>query len=326
MSQVNVHGEYAGSPILDVIENETDLARLRGHLQIDGEIILWSSFWVSLSSLMSGHTLDELISIPPELPLASTPGHSSSTALIPLGDGSVANPPYENVNLGSYFNQGAVSGEKYDAFAPQQGRARSDSEIARELQAEIDGELLLEAGGRTAPVHSASAGSNLNASISALNFSSLATYGANFGSSSFPGSTAQASSSSNSSYVPAPATHTAPAPAPAAEKMRARSDSELARELQAQWDAEDAAVNTNFHNPFAEDEEFPPGTTRPKHSSSMDVNTGNADFYDDIPDLVPATDSFATPTRSTQTAHSSDFNAKMPASSVPRAVAPLQFE
>lgn len=359
MLQINAHGDYTGNPILDVIQNETDVARLRGHLQIDGEIILWSSFWVTLSSLMSGgKTLDELISIPSgDLPSENggAAGSSSCTALVPLGETSSGN---NAANLGPYFNSSSngVSGEKYDPFASQGGRARSDSEIARQMQAEIDGELLLESTGqmRSGPsmpvaTSTSSASSiryaggaghgvagvgvgggsgNINDTISALNFSSLAS---GFANSFIPASSSSVAASSSSSAAvpsaPAFAPSAAAASSSAAGETAApmREDSEVARALQAEWDAEDAAAaggginNVNFHNPF--DTEFPPGTTRTKHSSSMDVNTdtADADFFaydDDVPDLVPmngaAGGSYTTPTKK----HiSGDYNSKMPANS-----------
>jgi hypothetical protein len=47
-----------------ITDNEIDLARLRGHLQIDGEIILWSNFWENVSKLMTGNSLDSIINLP----------------------------------------------------------------------------------------------------------------------------------------------------------------------------------------------------------------------------------------------------------------------
>ena len=48
----------------EVVDNDIELARLRGHLQIDGGIILWSSFWENVSQLISKRTtLDSMINI-----------------------------------------------------------------------------------------------------------------------------------------------------------------------------------------------------------------------------------------------------------------------
>ena len=48
----------------EVVDNDIELARLRGHLQIDGGIILWSSFWENVSRLISKQiTLDSMINI-----------------------------------------------------------------------------------------------------------------------------------------------------------------------------------------------------------------------------------------------------------------------
>lgn len=46
----------------EIIKDDMELARLRGHLQIDGGIILWSGFWENVSKLISKQmTLDSLI-------------------------------------------------------------------------------------------------------------------------------------------------------------------------------------------------------------------------------------------------------------------------
>ena len=46
----------------EIVNNEVELARLRGHLQIDGGIILWSGFWENVSRLLTKQTtLDILI-------------------------------------------------------------------------------------------------------------------------------------------------------------------------------------------------------------------------------------------------------------------------
>jgi ubiquitin carboxyl-terminal hydrolase MINDY-3/4 len=48
----------------DIITNDVELARLRGHLQIDGGIILWSGFWENVSRLITKETtLDALINV-----------------------------------------------------------------------------------------------------------------------------------------------------------------------------------------------------------------------------------------------------------------------
>lgn len=47
---------------LPIVNDELSLAQLRGHLQIDGEIIIWSTFWSNVSKIMVGETLDSIIS------------------------------------------------------------------------------------------------------------------------------------------------------------------------------------------------------------------------------------------------------------------------
>lgn len=102
-----------------LINNETDLARIRGYLQIDGEIILWSSFWQCFSSLLSGKSIDDFI--------------SSSIAVPMLVDNEIHhqdNAINNNISSSSSITNTNVT------------RLRSDSDMARELQAQIDNELL----------------------------------------------------------------------------------------------------------------------------------------------------------------------------------------
>ena len=284
-----MHGDYAHSPIQTILQSETDLARLRGHLQIDGEIILWSAFWVSISSLMTGKTLDDLISIPPE----STEAGAGS--MIPAGDGST--------------------------------RLRSDSEVARQLQAEIDGELFVPI---STPTTTSTSNANLASSISALNFSSLS---GQFNIPGFGGTSTEPVSSSGGMKSGGIATTAASAmdvdaPATAGNAgwdapVLQRSDSELARELQAQWDAEERGAGGDYFQDFGTDPfdstGAGAGTTRQQHSLSMDVNPGRPDDYlDDLPDLLPVsntgTDAGTTQSHSASSA-STEPVSKMPANS-----------
>lgn len=131
----------------NILQNPMDLARLRGHLQVDGEIIIWSSFWEEISKILSdGVTLDSLIS--------NNNNNNSGVAMFP------SSPTVENRNRSDSEVARALQAE-LDAVAPlpqtfdfssvQSGvdrdrnnnnnRPRSDSEIARELQAAWDSEV-----------------------------------------------------------------------------------------------------------------------------------------------------------------------------------------
>jgi hypothetical protein len=101
MEMIGTHREYDAHPIFEIVYDVVELARLRGHLQIDGEIILWTAFWVNVSKLMMGESLDNLIQCA---------------------------VPSEGISGKADNSGGGGSG----------GRKRSDSEIARQLQAELD--------------------------------------------------------------------------------------------------------------------------------------------------------------------------------------------
>lgn len=60
----------------EIINSDIELARLRGHLQIDGGIILWSFFWENISRLITKQiTLDAMINI-------SSGDHEGITAIV----------------------------------------------------------------------------------------------------------------------------------------------------------------------------------------------------------------------------------------------------
>jgi len=315
LEQINLHNEYPSSSLHSILHNSTDLARLRGHLQIDGEIVLWAAFWVGVSSIMSGVSLDDLITSS-----ASMGSGNSGGDVINLADaGSVDG--YNTYN--DMYGKSANNDTFHSTYNESSGRVRSDSELARELQAQMDGELLLEATGGngsggtssgnvgyggsggtsgavgSSGVKSGTTGTTSNTGgISALDFSSLTsilnntttntttntnatanTTTINHTSSMEVGPPTPASASMtipstpytstttpNTPYTGASTNPTSPIPYTTnttttthptntnstpyntntsssttnTASMRERSDSELARELQAQWDAEDA--------------------------------------------------------------------------------------
>ena len=179
LALINEHNEYNDNHILRIMNNPTDLARLRGHLQVDGEIILWGTFWVNISKLRSGESLDSLINYSEPAP--------SSAALI----------TYDEKIQSSH-----------------EGRPRSDSEIARQLQEELDSDPNFDF-------------SNLSTSFDSPN---------------------RNKHSVNDSYGNNQTVW------PAEQNKRPRSDSEIARELQEQFNAEtdffdvDTGRSNNAHS------------------------------------------------------------------------------
>jgi hypothetical protein len=81
------------------INDDYDISRLRQFLSFDSDIILWSTFWEHVSKLSSGAALESVL---------------SSTSTLAQNDSVI------------------------DLWTDN-NRERSDSEIARQLQAEFDG-------------------------------------------------------------------------------------------------------------------------------------------------------------------------------------------
>eukprot|EP01038_Epipyxis_sp_PR26KG_P006233 gene6233-8588_t len=146
---INIDGEYDRNPILSLIYNDTDLARFRGHIQIDGEIIVWSNFWESISKLMSGESLDSIISCPPLLMDMSTPHVANNSSMIQRSDSDIARELEAelngtSVNASSYPLPMIIVDNNHNHTSHNSNiestRMRSDSEIARELQAQWNDE------------------------------------------------------------------------------------------------------------------------------------------------------------------------------------------
>lgn len=161
-------------------DDSVELSRLRGLCQVDGEIVLWQGFWTLVSQLLTGRaTLDELSSRQPQ--------------------------------------QTAADAFAMDVDDAGDTRPRSDSDYARMLQAEFDGQQ-----SPAAPVQPVA---QAPAALGALDFSALL------------GLAPAQSGAAVAGAVAPPATSQPPA--------LLRSDSEIARDLQSQFDLElDGATAT----------------------------------------------------------------------------------
>jgi hypothetical protein len=242
-------------------QDSVKLARLRGLCQVDGEIILWQGFWTQCSQLLTGRaTLDDL----------ATASHQKQSH---SGLGAAA------VDLSMFMDEDdGVSGP----------RSRSDSEIARMLQAEFDQQqqghqpIASTSTQQRIPPSATSATSN----VASLDFSTLLGFprtsnndgssGGNGGNniqlymhtgSSFNNS--NIGSNSNSSDVRS-----------TENSNRPRSDSEVARELQAQFDLEmgegvqirDSSEFMAVDEPSSKAESGKTVHNEARHQSSVDLD------------------------------------------------------
>ena len=129
----------------DIINDAFSLARLRGHLQMDGGIILWSVFWENISQLIDGSaTVDTLIKPPVVSATLAATGDSR-----PRSDSDIARELQAQFNNESQTNATAQTHimQPYPAQICHETsngnsntRPRSDSDIARELQAQYNNE------------------------------------------------------------------------------------------------------------------------------------------------------------------------------------------
>jgi len=143
-----------------ILADPVELARLRGHLRVDGHIIIWGGFWVAVSRLLGGEaSLDSLISeaggdlAVPDTPPASPPSKKRHPSPTPFFRPSHDAPPVRGRSDSELARelQCQLDGEdealfpaaawQHSPFAVASGRVRSDSELARELQSQWDSEL-----------------------------------------------------------------------------------------------------------------------------------------------------------------------------------------
>lgn len=156
-----------------VLADPVELARLRGHLQVDGQIIIWGGFWAAISRLLSGDcSLDSLIAesssalidltTPPRLQPLTNPTSSSTTkkrhpSPTPFYWPSHSNSEQEATPTVRFRSDSELARELQSQlnseeealfpsswqqpFAVASARVRSDSELARELQSQWDSEL-----------------------------------------------------------------------------------------------------------------------------------------------------------------------------------------
>ncbi len=159
LQQINIHHEYEGSGVLSFLCNPTELSRLRGFLQSDGEIIIWNTFWEVVSRIMMGESLDSIMD-------SSLPANPSNLENRKRSDSEIARELQDQLNNDPNFDFSSFNdsfstplGRKHgiadqyasaaidtapDELQELQKRFRSDSELARELQAQWDAEDSLE--------------------------------------------------------------------------------------------------------------------------------------------------------------------------------------
>ena len=216
---------------LPIVSDPVAMDRLRNLLTMDGDLVLWQTFWENISQLLSGEkTLDQLV--------------EAKAAAFGGGGGGGGG--------GAFVAQAAGADNMSGATRP-----RSDSDIARELQNELNAPAS-SAQNPTGNKASRTGSSSDSSSIQQLDFSSLLGSPTTMESSPPPSSssasaplggldfssllgTATATPSGTPAAVPTPTPTPAPAPAPEPSTTFMRSDSDLARQLQSQWAEEDSA-------------------------------------------------------------------------------------
>ena len=146
-------------PVLyELLGEEEQVARLRGYLRSDGDIIIWSSFWEAVSRLLTGGTLDDIIgdaqTAAAVLDAVTTRERSDSDIArelsMQVNADSPAGPSTFQPSLaqGEGLTNAFPESDNMDLVPSNSGIPRSDSDIARMLQEQWARE---DAGGALTP-------------------------------------------------------------------------------------------------------------------------------------------------------------------------------
>lgn len=154
--------------LYEILGDEEDVARLRGYLTTDGDIIIWSKFWETVSRLCIGASLEDIIDAPMQGAMGIEDGETRQRS-----DSDIAREMQQQFDNESTtaVTTAAVAPEPHESTT---GRPRSDSDLAREWQKQLDEGLNPDfsdviTSSTTAPVEvPASTGISANNTFSAL--------------------------------------------------------------------------------------------------------------------------------------------------------------
>ena len=169
--------------VYEILGEEEDVARLRGHLNSDGDIIIYSAFWETVSRLITGESLD--------LIMDDQASRAAAEMVV-----NMAEPP--------------SAGQGQGLTPSTAGLPRTDSQIARELQAQFDAP-----GGDPPPPRAGEASVSLDFGATVAPSAALAQIRGDYGGSSAGGMGGISDG---------------------------MTDEELARQLQAQWAADEGGM------------------------------------------------------------------------------------
>lgn len=161
--------------LYEILGDEEDVARLRGYLTTDGDIIIWSKFWETVSRLCVGASLEDVIDAPMQGTMIGAEGNGGAETR-PRSDSDIAREmqlQFDNESSTTGVSTAAVAPEPHE---PTTSRPRSDSDLAREWQKQInegmnpDFSEVITSSATTTPVEMpASTGTSANNAFSALN-------------------------------------------------------------------------------------------------------------------------------------------------------------
>jgi hypothetical protein len=127
--------------------NSEDVKRFSSSIQLDGGLILWSTFWENISKVLTGTSLNSLLES--NQPVVTSSPNATTPAAVPSSippqrrrsDSEIARELQANFDSNPFYDEQqyqfpAAVVTHTPAPPVSQGRVRSDSEIAREMEEE----------------------------------------------------------------------------------------------------------------------------------------------------------------------------------------------
>lgn len=125
--------------------NPTDVNRFSSSIQLDGGLILWSTFWENISKILTGTSLNSLlesdqpvVTSPPSGASPAIPSSSSNNSIPQRrrSDSEIARELQASFDSNPFYDEQQFQFPAAVVTSVPQGRARSDSELARQMEEE----------------------------------------------------------------------------------------------------------------------------------------------------------------------------------------------
>lgn len=116
--------------------SQTDVQRFASFVQLDGGLILWSTFWENISKILTGTPLDTLLNSQQITRTANSTVSNTPLSQRPRSDSEIARELQANFDSNPFYDERSFTFSSNPPASTVQNRPRSDSEMARQMQEE----------------------------------------------------------------------------------------------------------------------------------------------------------------------------------------------